>query len=392
MSGPSIRGPRAAGDVVLVGVLVVLSLVIGRELFANSFNPVSDRHLDIGVWVAVTLLAALGLFAGRRWVPELGVVMASIAAVLHTWGGWPLMPADLLAVTAVFVAAKRRSSMLAVASVIFAIWAAYVATGQTVAGYRSRLPDPLAFHGGFPAIAAVLCIAWFLGAAERTMNLRVADAQRERDLQAARATQQERARIRREIHDIVAHGLSVIVVQAQGAAAALDRHPDRTAEALEAIVTTGRSALGDMRRLLDDDGAGASTPLPPTPGLEEIDQLIGTTNASGLPTILTVEGIRHSLPPDVDIAAYRIIQEALTNALRHAGNDARARVHLTFDTDSLEVQVTDTGIGQAPSTNGGHGLDGIRERAALLGGSVRTGNASGRGFEVHASLPLRPSS
>jgi signal transduction histidine kinase len=337
------------------------------------------------------LVAALGFMTGRRWIPELGVVVTAGAAVLHTQSGWPLLPADLLAVAAVYVVARRRSPLTAVASLIVATWAAYVATGLTVAGYRSRLPDPVAGHGGFLAVAAVLCVAWFLGAAARRLNVRVAQAERERDLETERATQQERARMRREIHDVVAHGLSVMVVQAQGAASALERRPERTAEALEAIIATGRSALIEMRRLLDDEKPGSPMPLPAMSCLERIDQLIRTTTAAGLPTSLAVEGSRHALSPDLDAAVYRIIQEALTNALRHAGSDARACVRLRFDADSLEVQVTDTGVGEPSDANGGHGLGGIRQRVALLGGSVHTGNAAGRGFEVHASLPLRAS-
>jgi signal transduction histidine kinase len=380
-----------AGDVALAAALVALSWLAERNLFADGFNPVADRHLDVALWVAVALVAALGFMLGRRWIPEIGVVATAGAAVLHTHAGWPLLPADLLAVAAVYLVARRRSSLVAVASLVAATWAAYVATGQTVAGYRSRLPDPLAGHGGFVAVAALLCAAWFLGAAARRLHLRVARAERERDLEAERATQQERARIRREIHDVVAHGLSVMVVQAQGAASALERRPERAAEALDAIIATGRSALTDMRRLLDDENPGSPAPLPPAPGLERIDQLIGTTTAAGLPTSLAVEGPQHALSPDVDAAVYRIIQEALTNALRHAGRDARACVRLTFDADSLEVQVTDTGVGELSDANGGHGLEGIRQRVALLGGSVRTGNAAGRGFEVRASLPLRAS-
>ena len=179
-----------------------------------------------------------------------------------------------------------------------------------------------------------------------------------------------------------------MVVQAQGAASSLHRRPERTAEALDAIIATGRSSLAEMRRLLENDETGPPTEDPPAPGVQQLDNLVATATGAGLPTALTVEGQRRELPPDVDVAAYRIIQEALTNALRHAGKEARAFVRLDFGTDSLEVQVTDTGSGSNGTSSGGHGLDGIRQRVALLGGCVHAGDLPGRGFQVDAQIPL----
>jgi signal transduction histidine kinase len=375
-------------DLVFVAILVFSSWLVERHLFASGFNPVADRHLSLALWAAATCLAAFGYIAGRQWLPEVGVALAAGAAVIHTENGWPLLPVDLLAVAAVCVVARRRSPLLAAASLVAAVSAAYVATGQTEAGYRSPLPGPFANHGGFPAVAALLVVAWFLGAMARRFDTRIAEAERERDRQTQLATERERARISREIHDVVAHGLSVMVVQAQGAASTLHRRPERTAEALEAIISTGRSSLAEMRRLLENHELGQSEAHTPAPGLDQLDGLIGTTTQAGLPTALNVEGQRRELPPDVDAAAYRIIQEALTNALRHSGSEARAFVRLTFCADSLEVQVTDTGTGSNGPSQGGHGLEGIRQRVALLGGRVRAGDLPERGFQVDAQIPL----
>jgi signal transduction histidine kinase len=379
-------GPLA--DFGLVAVLVFLSWLAERHLFATGFNPVADRHLSLALWSAAAFLAALGLIAARHWLPEAGIALSAAAAVLHTQYGWPLLPADLLVVAAIFVAARRRSPLVATASLVAALSAAYVATGQTVADYRDPLPDPFASHGGFPAVAGLVIVAWFLGDAARRLDARVANAQSQRDQEARLATERERARIRREIHDVVAHGLSVMVVQAQGAASALHHRPERTAEALDAIIATGRSSLAEMRRLLESDDSGQSAAGAPMPGLRQLDRLIGTATRAGLPTALTVEGQERELPPDIDTAAYRIIQEALTNALRHAGSEARAFVRLAFGTESLEVQVTDTGSGTNGTSSGGHGLEGVRQRVALLGGRVHAGDVPGRGFRVDAQIPL----
>ena len=161
-------------DFGLVAVLVCLSWLAERQIFATSFNPAADRHLSLDLWATATFLAALGYIVGRHWLPEIGVALGAGATVLHTQYGWPLLPADLLAVAALYVVARRRSPLLAAASLVATVSAAYVATGQTVAGYRDPLPDPIAGHGGFPAVAGLLVVAWFLGATTRRLDARFA--------------------------------------------------------------------------------------------------------------------------------------------------------------------------------------------------------------------------
>jgi signal transduction histidine kinase len=202
----------------------------------------------------------------------------------------------------------------------------------------------------------------------------------------------ERARITRELHDVVAHGLSVIVVQAQGAAAALQRHPERTATALATVIDTGRASLAEMRRLLgivrrDVDHNPA---LAPQPGLGALPALVDQVRAAGTPVALHVDGQPVPLSAGVDLSAFRIVQEALTNTLKHAGADTSVTVRVAFHPTELEIDVTDNGTGPAqewPPADG-NGLHGIAERVDILGGSVVTGPGLDHGFRVHALLPI----
>jgi signal transduction histidine kinase len=222
---------------------------------------------------------------------------------------------------------------------------------------------------------------------------RAADLEREQHQRVALATAAERARISRELHDVVAHGLSVIVVQAQGAAAALRRHPDRAADALQNVITTGRDSLTEMRRLLDlvRRDPTEESGLAPQFGVGSLPALIDRVRAAGTPVSFTVDGEPVPLPPGVDLSAYRITQEALTNTIKHAGPGASASVRLAFRPDRLEIEVSDDGVGgPVPLTGDGTGLRGIAERIAMLGGEWTAGPGPSAGFRVWARLPLEP--
>ena len=202
------------------------------------------------------------------------------------------------------------------------------------------------------------------------------------------AVAEERARIARELHDVVSHAISVTVLQARGGRKMLGVDNTKVLHALDAIEHTNAQALSDMRRLLfllretdDDPGAG------PQPSLARMDSLIEKARASGLPVQLEITGTAGAAPPGVDLSAYRIIQESLTNVLRHGGTSATARVIVAYGPDEVEVTVVDTGKGVAGSGGRGHGLIGIRERVAVVGGHVEAGPAASGGFEVHARLP-----
>jgi signal transduction histidine kinase len=223
------------------------------------------------------------------------------------------------------------------------------------------------------------------------VELRTAVLAREERQRAALAVAAERARITRELHDVVAHGMSVMVVQAQGAAAALDRHPERTATALNHVIETGRSSLAEMRRLL---AAGRTGPvydarLTPLPGIGAVPELVDQLRSAGMRIDLHIEGVPETVPATVDLSSYRIVQEALTNTLQHAGPDAGAWVRLEFDLEFLRVEVTDDGKGLGEGADEhGNGLRGIAERVTLLGGTLETGRARERGFRLSATLPL----
>jgi signal transduction histidine kinase len=256
---------------------------------------------------------------------------------------------------------------------------------------------------------APVLLAWLLGDSARwrrgyylALEERAARLERERDAQAQVAAAAERARIAREIHDVVAHNVSVMVVQADGAAFALDASPQRARDALAAISATGRRALAEMRSLLGvlresadpgDDLADAPA-LAPQPGIGELGDLLEQARAAGLPVSLAVSGVPRPVPQGEALAVYRLVQESLTNVRKHAGPGATAAVSLGYGEGGLVVRVTDDGAGAAPVQDrtglggAGHGLAGMRERVELYGGTVRSGPRSGGGYEVVARLPV----
>jgi signal transduction histidine kinase len=226
--------------------------------------------------------------------------------------------------------------------------------------------------------------------AERTERLAV-----EQDLRAAEAAVLERRRIARELHDVIAHTLSVMVVQAGGARRVLDRDAERAVEALETVEATGREALEELRRMLGfvtDSGLVALAPMEPQPTVADLASLARRASAAGLPTTYREDGDRAPLPAGAEIAAYRIVQESLTNALKHAGPGASATVAARWSASAFMVEICDDGAGAGTRLpSGGHGLIGMRERVALYGGEFEAGprtDPPARGFRVAASLPL----
>jgi signal transduction histidine kinase len=229
--------------------------------------------------------------------------------------------------------------------------------------------------------------------------------ERERDALSQVAAAAERARIARELHDIVAHHVSVMVVQADGAAFALENSPDKTREALGAISGTGRQALAEMRRLLGmlrSPSAGPVEPvnpeLAPVPGTSQLSALLEQTRTAGVPVTFRQEGTPAAGPADgADLAVYRVVQESLTNVRRHGGPGVSAAVTIRYTVDGVTVSVTDDGRGAAArpapasstaADSTGHGLSGMRERVELYGGTVTAGPRSGGGYQVTATLPL----
>jgi signal transduction histidine kinase len=236
---------------------------------------------------------------------------------------------------------------------------------------------------------------WILGDSMRyrrgyyaALEDKAARLEAERSAQAKIAAAAERARIARELHDVVAHHVSVMVVQADGAGYALRTDPDRTAAALQAIAGTGRQALTEMRRLLGVlRSADEQAALAPMPGLDELRELLDQARAAGLEVSYTLSGTPRELPEGAELAAYRVVQESLTNTRKHAGLAATAAVTLRYETNGLTVEVTDDGLGVTSEEGVGHGLAGMRERIAMYGGTVTAGPLPGGGFRVTARLP-----
>ncbi|HEX6867900.1 MAG TPA: histidine kinase [Candidatus Limnocylindrales bacterium] len=342
--------------------------------------------------VTLLLLETLPLIVRRRWpIPVFAVTLAATAAHALLVDG-QIVNESLGGLVALFTVAERYDRRVAVSAALVAAatFAAVILTKSTgsqvaVTGFLSTML----------AVGVVLALGdWartrrqYAAAIEENARLQEA----ERDERSRRAVQDERERIARELHDIVTHHVSVIVIQAGAGLTALDRRPDAARTALQAIDHTGREALTDMRRMLgmlgEADAAGEGRA--PMPGLERLGELMEEVRAAGLPVELSIDGVPRPLDAGVELAAYRIVQEALTNALKHA-RGARARVRIAYGPRAIDISVTDEGgagdrdLGQA--SGGGRGLIGMRERVAMYGGDLEAGPTP-TGFRVHAQLPV----
>jgi signal transduction histidine kinase len=266
----------------------------------------------------------------------------------------------------------------------FAIGAAAVALPTLVAVAITGEPQ-----GGVSFTVITITVMLFVRRVVGDRERRAQMAERERDLVAREAVVEERARIARELHDVIAHHVSMMVVQAGAERRVLDGANAPTREVLQTIEQVGRNALTEMRRLLGMLRAGDEESLMPQPGLRDVPTLVAQLREAGLPVELSVDGERRELPVGIELSAYRIVQEALTNALKHAG-DAHASVHVLYRADSLEIEIVDDGGGvPAPVSGGGHGLVGMRERVALYGGRLDAGRRPSGGFAVRVLLPTR---
>jgi signal transduction histidine kinase len=381
--------PRRVNVVTVFDVALVVFIAV--ETWVNVFGPVSDPEVYVAGprWLTVPLPLLIALpFLWRRSRPLLMTVLVVSGIALqgivsgHTPEGYELIAIWIVMPYSVAAFSERRGALSGLA-VILAGFAVYAATNDDIthggAGEQ--------WAGGFFLLVAVG--AWLAGLVVRGRRESVVLAERARVLEeeAEAAGAQERARMARELHDIVSHNLSVVVVQAAGARAQAERGGGDQST-LEKIERSGREALVEMRRLLgvlrEDDGADPA--LAPSPGLGQLPALADGIRAAGVAVELDVAC--GELPPALDLSAYRIVQEALTNTLKHAGPGAHARVVLRRDAEAVTIAVDDDGTGGTPQRTGGHGLVGMRERVALLGGELRAGPGAAGGFAVRARLPL----
>ena len=369
-----------------VAVLLALVFLVG------STRPAYGLPL----WVAylLALVSTLPVAVRRLWpLPVLGVVLAgSVAAMAIGTGKDPSVAVALV----LYLVASRypRPASAAVLAGVLALTAAGTAAGGAALEHGQAGTVAARFTGA----AVVLTAAWVIGVAVRQQRAYSAGLREQADrrvraqlAEGRRAATGERLRIARELHDVVAHSLSLIAVQAGVGHYVAGARPEEAARALASIETTSRDALREMRRLvgvLRDEDAG--TDLAPARGLADVGQLITGTADAGVQVQLEIRGTQRPVPPGVDLAAYRIIQEALTNVVKHARTTA-SRVRLTYTDDALDLEITDDGAGApagAVAASAGHGIAGMAERASLFGGQLHAGPLPGRGFRVAARLPL----
>jgi signal transduction histidine kinase len=329
----------------------------------------------------------------RRKFPDAAFIVAAAGGVFQLILRQPL-PSDLALLILLYTVAAYRPRRHSVAALLACMAGSMVWVIVRVNVHGIGFVDRVLFGIVFFCGSALL--AWVLGDSMRyrrgyyaALEDKAARLEAERHAQARIAAAAERARIARELHDVVAHHVSVMVVQADGARYAMRKDPDRAETALEAISGTGRQALAEMRRLLGVlRSENQQSGLAPVPGLGELRELLDQARAAGLEVAYTLTGSPRELPEGAELAAYRVVQESLTNTRKHAGLAATAAVALRYEPDGLTVEVTDDGLGIAGGEGpAGHGLAGMRERIALYGGTVEAGPLPGGGFRVIARLP-----
>ncbi|HEY9243327.1 MAG TPA: histidine kinase [Streptosporangiaceae bacterium] len=349
-----------------------------------QFRGIPIPHPGIGA-LALVAVACLALIWRRQWpVAVLGISTAAVCIFTllgYVNGAALVAPAIAVYSMATLVSAWRAAGLaLATLTVLMASTAAANPFGKITGG-------------GFYLIPGMIIGTLLAGIAVANRRAYVASIQDRAKEDARREVVEERLRIARELHDVVAHTMATINVQAGSAAHVLATRPEVAAEALQAIKVASKDGLRELRAILNVlRQADDADPTQPAPGLAQLDNLVAGARRAGLETTLTVTGTAVPLPAAADLAAYRIIQESLTNTIRHAG-PATATVAVSYTGDEVQICVTDTGLGQpvaAGAGTGGHGLAGMRERAAAVGGSVETGPAPGGGFRVAARLPLPP--
>jgi signal transduction histidine kinase len=381
------KGQQQVVDVAVAGVVGVgCTLEVWAPKVFGSTHMAGPRAA-----VFVSYVAAVAALAFRRRFP-LGaalVVSGSLSVEWLAFGSPEGFGVFATLVIAGYSVAAHESRGRALAGL-----AALGAAG-VIWSWRDPMDTNLREHIGSTVWLSPVVIGWLFGAYLRTRRLYVAElteradrAEREREQRADAAVAFERARIARELHDIVAHSVSVMVVQAEAADEMLDRNrPDRARGPVTKIQETGRAALTDMRRMLGIlREADARPALMPQPGIANLELLLARMRESGLPVELEVAGEPEPLPPGVDLSAYRIVQEALTNTLKYAG-PARAGVSVRYAGGALELEITDDGAGAEHGSEPGHGLVGMRERVALFGGELAAGPAPEGGYIVRARLP-----
>jgi signal transduction histidine kinase len=371
-----LRGWHA--DAVTAFVAAAIQLV---GTYLASRNQTDRASMDA---LAYALLAAgpVALLARRRFpVPVLLVVFGATLAYWTTdYPRGPVFIALIVAFITTVVAGYRFVAVVvALAGWLAFTWLPYLAGNESRPGLAGTF-----------GLLAWLLVLLAIGEVARAGRARAAETARTREEEARRRASEERLRIARELHDVLAHNISLINVQAGVGLHLMDEQPEQARTALTAIKQASKDALGELRSVLEVlRRSGEAEPRTPQPGLDELDDLVSRAGAAGLVVAVEVDGAPRPLPAEVDLAAFRIVQEAVTNVARHAGQ-ATATIRVAYGDQAVTLQIDDNGRGGTPSSisGSGSGLAGMRERTAALGGRLEVGPRPGGGFRVRAELPV----
>ncbi len=373
VSGRSLR----AGDVVLAVVVFLVIVFVFPEEPNGELTVRAIGEASIGELAVAALGSAV--LCWRRTQPLVVLAAAQGATVLALLLGWSELVGIVMLV-----------ALYSVGRYVTHDWWSYIGLGAVLAFVAiSSVADPstAAAEMGFGLL--VTLVVWYIGTRLRMRDEHTARRERERAADARRAVAEERTRIARELHDVVAHRVSLMTVQAGAAKTVAADDPKSAARAMQDVEQAGRQALDELRHLLGVLRPDAeSDALGPQPRLTDVPRLVDQFRAAGLDVSLTIDDTQIELPARVDLSAYRIVQEALTNVLKHAGPGARTDVRVSTDSRSVAIEVLDDGHGVSVLTGSGHGIIGMRERAMLLGGHLEAGPRPGRGFRVVAQLPV----
>jgi signal transduction histidine kinase len=380
------RRLRTAGPWVLDGLLAVVAAGAGVATLATvlPFDPGSPE-----AWAAYLLVLAhtLPIAVRRRW--PLAVLAWGLATgVAFAALGLNLVSLTFAVLVYLYTVAAHRPRVASLAGL--------AATEALLVLVWLARPGAIGDGGTLVLDGLIMAAGWWLGNGARrrqeavaAARQRAAELEEAREELARRAVTEERLRIARELHDVVAHSMSIIAVQSGVGVHVLDSQPEEARKALAAVEATSRQALVEMRRLLGvlREEAEPRGSLAPAPGLAEVEALAAEVARAGVRVEVHIEGTPCELPAGLDLSAYRIVQEALTNVVRHAG-PATARVAVRYSPGQVALEVVDDGRGPGAEDRGGHGLAGMRERAALYGGTLEAGPVPGGGFRVAATLPV----
>lgn len=370
----------------LIALLLTAFTIAGGVLNAIGSNDSPETP----PWaIPVVAVLAIATYWRRTRTIAVFVAVTVVSAVLAAAGANDAI--NLPGLVMLYTVASRRSRRAATYA-----WLATLA----VAGLLVMRSTDIIDYGAYIAIGALVTVPYAIGIAVgnrrqllAALRDRAERAETEVDARTRVATLEERARISRELHDVLAHGLTVMIAQSEGAASVAPNDPARAAEAMRTVASTGRQSLNELRRLVAAervDVVDAGPDLAPVPGLDDIDGLVDRVRTAGLPVRLTRSGDPAHVPDDVGRAAYRLVQESLTNVLKHGGSGAQAEVVLEVG-DVLVVRVADHGGARperARDAGAGSGLVGMRERVAMIGGELEAGPSFDAGWQVRATLPL----